>query len=134
MFCRGNQQEDKELKSDMEVLARTVQIEKVAERFLENNNKGGSMDFGGAVRALKLGRKVARKDWGGKPSYLWLKKGCDIKSEWCRDPELKKVAERNGGSVEGSPVICAYQWRSVLTGWLPGAQDIFASDWFVYEE
>ncbi|MBR1960610.1 MAG: DUF2829 domain-containing protein, partial [Bacteroidales bacterium] len=31
------------------------------------------MNFGDAIKALKEGRKVARKGWNGKNMYLWLK-------------------------------------------------------------
>ena len=60
------------------------------------------MDFGGAIAALKAGKKVARKGWNGKGMFLWLKPGTEIKSEWCKDPELKRLADDNGGTITGS--------------------------------
>lgn len=39
-----------------------------------------TMDFGGAIAALKQGKKVSRKGWNGKGMFLWLKKGNMIES------------------------------------------------------
>ena len=66
------------------------------------------MDFGGAIKALKEGRKVARKGWNGKGMFLWLKPASEIKAEWCRDLMLKNLAEQNGGSIEALGTICMY--------------------------
>ena len=58
-----------------------------------------NLNFGDAIKALKEGKKVARKGWNGKNMYLWLKPAVTIKAEWCKDPLLKSLAEENGGSI-----------------------------------
>lgn len=40
-----------------------------------------TMDFGGAIKALKEGHKVARKGWNGKGMFLWLKPATEVKAE-----------------------------------------------------
>jgi hypothetical protein len=96
------------------------------------------MDFGGAIAALKAGKKVARKGWNGKGMFLWLKPGTEIKSEWCKDPELKKLADENGGTITGLPTICMYTHdstgrKAILTGWLASQSDMLLEDWIIVE-
>ena len=96
------------------------------------------MDFGGAIAALKSGKKVARQGWNGKGMFLWMKPGTEIKSEWCKDPELKKLADGNGGTITGLPTICMYTHdstgrKAILTGWLASQSDILLEDWIIVE-
>lgn len=92
------------------------------------------MDFGGAIKALKEGHKVARKGWNGKGMFLWLKPASEIKAEWCRDSMLKNLAEQNGGSIEALGTICMYTHdnsgrNAILTGWLASQSDMLSEDW-----
>ena len=98
----------------------------------------GQMDFGGAIKALKEGHKVARKGWNGKGLFLWLKPASEIKAEWCRDSMLKNLAEQNGGSIEALGTICMYTHdnsgrRAILTGWLASQSDMLLEDWVIVE-
>lgn len=95
-------------------------------------------DIGYAIRMLKSGRKVRRAAWRDKTKYIWLKQGTTIKSEWCKDPELKAAADANGGEIEGSPVICMFMTKCglahyILTGWHPTPCDVLAEDWVVLD-
>jgi hypothetical protein len=73
------------------------------------------MNFGQAIEALKMGKKVARKGWNGKGMFLWLKPAATIKAEWCKDPMLRAIAEKNGGSA---PSVCLLpKKRFFLVGW-----------------
>ena len=54
------------------------------------------MTFGEAIEAMKSGKKVARKGWNGKGMFLWLKPAAEVKKEWCKDPFLAELAEKNG--------------------------------------
>lgn len=88
------------------------------------------MDFGQAIRAVKEGRKVARRGWNGKNMFIWLKPAATIKAEWCKDPILKELAELNGGEIEGLGTLCMYTAdRKVLTGWLASQTDMLSKDW-----
>lgn len=92
------------------------------------------MDFGKAIDALKQGKKVLRKGWNGKGMFLWLKPGVVIKSEWCKDPLLKELADKNGGEIEGLGTICIKTAdNKIITGWLASQTDILAEDWEVKE-
>ena len=96
------------------------------------------MDFGGAIAALKAGHKVARLGWNGKGMFLWLKPATDVKSEWCKDPMLKGLADENGGVISALGTICMYTHdstgrRAILTGWLASQSDMLLEDWIVVE-
>lgn len=97
-------------------------------------HEGDEGTFGQAVESLKLGRKVARKGWDGKGMFLWLKPFALVKSEWCKDPKLKEIADRNGGEIEALGTICMKTADDkILTGWLASQTDILSNDWILVE-
>ncbi len=71
-----------------------------------------SNDFGGALSALRSGRKVARKGWNGKGMWLAL-----------QVPDA------------GSKMTLPYIYMSTVTGdlvpWMASQTDILAEDWEV---
>lgn len=92
------------------------------------------MTFGKAIEALKEGKKVTRKGWNGKGMFLWLKPATTVKSEWCKDPLLKSLADENGGEIPALCTICMYTHdstgrKAVLTGWLASQSDMLSEDW-----
>lgn len=89
-----------------------------------------TFNFGAAIHALKLGMKVRRKNWNGKGMFLWLKPATVIKAEWCKDPMLKELAERNSGEISALGTICMFTAQGeILTGWLASQTDILSEDW-----
>lgn len=115
-------------------------LNKVMEAHMETKEKDylTDLDFGKALSYLKQGCKVARKGWNGKNMFLWLKPATTIKSEWCKDPELKKLVDENGGELKALGTICMYTHDSsgrnaVLTGWLASQSDMLLEDWYVVE-
>lgn len=92
------------------------------------------MNFGKAIEALKSGKKVARKGWNGKGMFLWLKPAAVVKAEWCQDPMLKAIADRNGGEIPALGTICMFTaQREILSGWLASQTDMLAEDWSIVE-
>ena len=96
------------------------------------------MNFGEAIEALKAGKKVTRKGWNGKGMFLWLKPGAVIKSEWCKDPVLKQIADENGGTILGLPTICMFTHdstgrKAIITGWLASQTDMLYDDWEIFQ-
>lgn len=92
------------------------------------------MNFGQAIELLKAGKKVTRRGWNGRGMYLWLMPAATIKAEWCREPELKRLAEQNGGEIEALGSIRMFTTnsagrRAVLTGWLASQTDMLSEDW-----
>ena len=96
-------------------------------------------DIGWAIRSLKdYGQKVRRRGWRDNNEFLWYKPPAKIQAGWCKDPKLKKLAEDNGGAIDGRGTIChyfeVYGVPTVLTGWLPTLEDLLADDWEEVEE
>ena len=92
------------------------------------------MTFGGAIAALKQGKKVARQGWNGKGMWLWLKEGTMVKSDWCHDPALKAIADKNGGEIEALGTVCMKTAdNKILSGWLASQTDVLSTDWVVVE-
>jgi len=92
------------------------------------------MNFGGALEALKHGKKVARQSWNGKGMWLWLKPDTMVKSEWCHDPALKAIADSNGGVIEALGTICMKTAdNKILSGWLASQTDMLSDDWVIVE-
>ena len=101
------------------------------EKHLHEDEEGS---FGQAIESLKLGCKVARKGWNGKGMFLWLKPATMVKSEWCKDPMLKDLADKNGGEIEALGTICMKTADDkILTGWLASQTDILSNDWILVQ-
>lgn len=93
-----------------------------------------NLNFGDAIKALKEGKKIARKGWNGKNMWLWLKPAVTIKSEWCKDPMLKEIVDANGGETEAFGTICMKTAdNKILTGWSANQIDMLSEDWVVVE-
>lgn len=87
------------------------------------------MTFSGALAAMKLGYKVARKGWNGKGMYLWLLPAAEVKRDWCRDPRLlEAMGDRDVLPCLGS-IRMFTATKEVLTGWLASQTDMLAEDW-----
>ena len=116
------------LSEEVKNLLRTQYVAAAAEESALHEGEEGT--FGQAVESLKSGRKVARKGWNGKGMFLWLKPFTMVKSEWCKDPMLKDIADRNGGEIEALGTICMKTAdNKILTGWLASQTDILSCDW-----
>jgi hypothetical protein len=94
------------------------------------------MDFGGAIKALKEGKKVARAAWSGQPiSFLYLVNGSTFTVN--RAP----LAPRFGGKVVDYHGHIDAFWHapayaskgSSLHAWVwqPTQDDMLAEDWQV---
>ena len=92
------------------------------------------LNFGQALEALKLGRRVSRAGWNGKGMYLWVLPGAKVPAEWCKEPHLKSLAETSGGALDCLPSIrMKTADGKVLTGWLASQTDMFAEDWCIVD-
>lgn len=90
-------------------------------------------NIGYAIEMVKQGHKVRRSGWRNKSKFLWFKPPADVKAEWCKDPQLKKLAEKNGGMIPALGTVCMYMEEDgepkILTGWMPTPCDLLAEDW-----
>ena len=76
------------------------------------------MDFGEAIKALKEGKKVARKGWNGKGMYLYL-----------ADGELLTDAIGDDSFPFTDSVVMKTADDKYCIGWLASQTDMLAEDW-----
>ena len=87
------------------------------------------MNFGGALEALKEGKRVARGGWNGPNMFLFLVQGSNFKVN--REPLLSIMGE--GAEVTYRPHIDMKDAEGKVVPWLASQTDIMADDWFVVE-
>ena len=96
-----------------------------------------TMNFGGAIAALKEGKKVSRMGWNGKGMYLFL-----IERYYCYDAEtVEKIGEcafwdddLKKDVVEILPSIAMRTAdKKLLIGWLASQTDMLSEDWIIIE-
>ena len=102
---------------------------------VENNGSGliindGSvsitcMDFGDAVRALKDGKKVARKGWNGKGMFLYYVPP----GAYSPCTEIAKSLVNEDGLVPYAPYIAMKTAQGYVVPWLSSQTDILSDDW-----
>ena len=87
------------------------------------------MKFGEVYEILESGGFATRKTWGNV--FIWMKPKTKVRSEWCKDPVLKMLADANNGQVDAEQVLCKYDFneKKVMTGWSPQQDDLSADDW-----
>ena len=93
------------------------------------------LNFGLAIEAMKLGKKVARAGWNGKGMWIILVPG---------SPNIKPVAGTpysNAGLIEEIQIlphidmytVDASGRRAMLPGWLASQTDMLADDWVIVD-
>jgi hypothetical protein len=85
------------------------------------------IDFGQAIKALKDGKKVARKGWNGKSMFLFLVKGSTFKVD---RPPLLGIYEE-GTMVNYCPHIDMKTADGSIVPWLASQSDVLSEDWIV---
>ena len=91
-----------------------------------------NLDFGTAIKALKQGRRVARKGWNGKNMFLFLLPAGTVPTKAIHDPTLREVIESEvgGDTFEALGAIRMFTAdKKILTGWLASQTDILSEDW-----
>ena len=64
--------------------------------------------------------------------FLWLKPYSTVKAEWCHDPKLKAVIEKNGGEMEAVGTICMKTAdNKIMSGWVASQTDVLSNDWIL---
>lgn len=94
------------------------------------------MDIGGAVAALKSGKRVCRSGWNGKGMWLALSpahKNLPADKFWA-GPN-RRYAEQNGGTATVLPsVTMRTATGEILMGWLASQTDLLSDDWEVLDD
>lgn len=92
------------------------------------------MNIGGAVQALKEGKRVSREGWNGKGMWLAYSPGATgLAAEKFWAPPNREYAEAQpGGYATVLPCITMKTATGeILMGWLASQTDLLADDWGV---
>ncbi len=83
------------------------------------------MDFGEAIRCLKMGHRVNRTGWNGKGMYLVMVPASTF--EVNREPWNKLYPA--GTTINYQDHIDMYTAQGTIVPWLASQSDILAEDW-----
>ena len=92
-------------------------------------NKITYMSFGGALEALKSGKKVARAGWNGSGMFAYMVPGSQFQVN--RAPLLGIYPE--GTEINYRPHIDLKTVDGSIATWAPSGSDVLAEDWHVVE-
>ena len=84
------------------------------------------MNFGEALEALKLGKKVARTGWNGKNQYIELATNISYKNA------QNNIINVNHETM-GNKAIAFFGTAGVQLGWLASQSDMLSEDWLIIE-
>jgi hypothetical protein len=87
------------------------------------------MNFGEAIEALKLGKKVCRKGWNGKGMFLYL---VSAGSYPVKMDAAKSIADENG-NVNYGPYVALKATNGSVYPWNASQADMLSNDWEVVE-
>lgn len=89
-------------------------------------------NFGEALKYLKRGFKVSRKNWNGKNQYVFLAKDIGFVTEAdLSDLNPKRIEEYTEENIVHVPDCLAIRTagRKIQLGWLASQADMLAEDW-----
>jgi hypothetical protein len=87
------------------------------------------MNFGEAIEALKLGKKVCRKGWNGKGMFLYL---VSAGSYPVKMDAAKSIADENG-NVNYGPYVALKAANGSVYPWNASQADMLSNDWEVID-
>ena len=86
-----------------------------------------AMNFGLAIEAAKMGKKIARAGWNGKDMYVFLAYEADFVTD-------ADISEFDQQEVEvGDMLIMKTAQNTFQPGWLASQADMLAEDWYIVE-
>ncbi len=93
--------------------------------FAKAYKSSGSMSFGHAIEAMKVGKRVARSGWNGKGMFLFLVNGSTFTVN--REPLMSIMGE--GAQVQYHAHIDMKTAQGYVVPWLASQADMLAEDW-----
>ena len=90
------------------------------------------MNFGLAIEALKMGKKVARDGWNGKGMFIFIQNETSgpVKEG---TPIFSEIARKNQGILVRAHIIMKAADDSIVVGWLASQTDMLSDDWCIVE-
>ena len=87
------------------------------------------MNFGGALKALKSGEKVAREGWNGKGMFVYMVG----KGSYEPTTEVAKQLVSENGTVDYEPYLAIKNVKGTVSTWVPNINDCLAEDWVIVQ-
>lgn len=88
-----------------------------------------SFNFGGALTALKLGKKVARTGWNGKGMFVYYVPA----GAYVPCTPIAETLVNEEGRVEYNPYFAIKNVNGSVSTWVPSVNDCLAEDWYVVD-
>ncbi len=97
-----------------------------------------NLNFGDALVALKLGKKVARKGWNGKGLFVFMQVPAEIgefviPNMQSLPQSVKDEFAKRGGYISYSNQLALVNPNNNINGWSPSTSDALAEDWMIVE-
>lgn len=87
------------------------------------------MDFGGALKALKEGKAVARTGWNGKGMFAYMVTGGDYPVQM----NVVKPLANEAGTLHYNPYLAIKNVNNTISTWVPSVNDCLAEDWYIVD-
>lgn len=85
------------------------------------------MNFGDAIKAVKVGKKIQREGWNGKNQYVELATCISYRNA------AGEIVNVNHDAI-GNHALAFVGTSGVQLGWLASQADMLAEDWKVVEQ
>ena len=102
-----------------------------------SNDRDGVMTFGNAIKAMKEGKRVARRGWNGKNMFIFLTRGSRINLDEFPPGSQKMLFMKITGSVGLDQLVINDHIDmktadgSITIGWDASYVDMLSDDWFI---
>ena len=96
------------------------------------------LNFGEAIEALKLGRRVSRKGWNDKGMFIFMRPACEVTAETASLFESLPWSVKNwmcatvrqDNKLTFTPYLCMKAADgTIVNGWLASQTDMLSEDW-----
>lgn len=85
------------------------------------------MNFGLAIEAAKMGKRIARRGWNGKGMYVFLVHGMDFHT----GADLSELDDQDVEVLDC--LVMRTATGAFCPGWLASQTDMLADDWYIVE-
>lgn len=87
------------------------------------------MDFGGALSAIKLGKRVARSGWNGVGMFVYLVPA----NSYPVQTGAAKEHFGQGAMVPYNAYMAIKNVNDTVSTWVPSVNDCLSNDWYIVE-
>ena len=87
------------------------------------------LNFGEAVEAVKLGKKIARVGWNGKGMFVYYVPA----NKYLFSTEVGKSLADEDGKVSYNAYLAIKNVNGTVSTWVPSINDVLAEDWLIVE-